>query len=125
MEARGEEDSVMDDGQLSFDSLTARKVSEVGSIQPVQDFEAMLARRDSDEWVLKAIREMKKLIIDFLDSAYKGNTYEKTMACLSALRKGCVEQEVNPLAVFLSLVIFLLSSKGLLADNVLHESRSH
>eukprot|EP00250_Pteridium_aquilinum_P033977 c6789_g1_i1 orf=114-2246(+) len=91
-DGRGEEDSVMDDGQISFDSLTVRKVSEVGSIQPVQDFEAMLARRDSDEWVLKAIREMKKLIIDLLDSAYKANTYEKTMACLSALRKGCVEQ---------------------------------
>ncbi|MCO5563840.1 hypothetical protein L7F22_017489 [Adiantum nelumboides] len=92
-DARGEEDSAMDDvSQISFDSLTARKVSEVGSIQPVQDFEAMLARRDSDEWVMKAIREMKKLIVDFLDSAYKGNTYEKSMACLSALRKGCVEQ---------------------------------
>ncbi|KAI5079496.1 hypothetical protein GOP47_0004975 [Adiantum capillus-veneris] len=91
--ARGEEDSAMDDvSQISFDSLTARRVSEVGSIQPVQDFEAMLARRDSDEWVPKAIREMKKLIVDLLDSAYKGNTYDKSMACLTALRKGCVEQ---------------------------------
>lgn len=92
-DARGKEDSVLDDGQLSFDSLTVRKVFEVGSLQPVQDFEAMLARRDSDEWVPKAIREMKKLINDLLESAYKGNTYEKAMACLVVLRKGCVEHE--------------------------------
>ncbi|KAH7425556.1 hypothetical protein KP509_11G060300 [Ceratopteris richardii] len=91
-ERKGDDSAMEDVSQISFDSLTARKVSAIGSIQPVQDFEAMLARRDSDEWVPKAIREMKKLIIDLLDSAYKGNTYEKSMSCLSALRKGCVEQ---------------------------------
>ena len=75
--------------------MTARKVSEVGSLQPVEDFVSMLARRDSDEWVPKAIREIKKTITDLLDSSYKGNTYDKAMACLNALRKGCVEHEVS------------------------------
>lgn len=84
-----------DDGQngVSFDSLAARKTEQIGSSTPVQDFEAMLARRDSDEWVPKAIREMKKLITDLLDSSYKGNTYHKAMDCLVALRNGCVQQE--------------------------------
>ncbi|KAI5059201.1 hypothetical protein GOP47_0025520 [Adiantum capillus-veneris] len=71
----------------------ARGEEDSGMTDPVQDFQAMLARGDSDEWVTKAIRQMKKLIVNFLDSAYKGNTYEKSMACLSAMRKGCVEQE--------------------------------
>lgn len=78
---------------ISFDSLVARKTEQIGSLTPVQDFEAMLARRDTDEWVPKAIREMKKLITDLLDSAYKGNTYHKAMDCLVALRNGCVQQE--------------------------------
>lgn len=92
-DGQNEVDALNDDGQISFDSLTARKVNEVGSVQPVQDFEAMLARRDSDEWVPKAIHGMKKIINDLLDSSYKGNTYEKAMSCLVSLRKGCVEQE--------------------------------
>jgi len=92
-EAAGKEagDDVQDG--ISFDSLAARKTEQIGSLTPVQDFEAMLARRDSDEWVPKAIREMKKLITDLLDSSYKGNTYHKAMDCLVALRNGCVQQE--------------------------------
>eukprot|EP01018_Ginkgo_biloba_P032964 Gb_29968 [translate_table: standard] len=78
---------------ISFDTLAARKVQTIGSLMPVQDFEAMLARQDSDEWVPKAIREMKKLITDLLDNSYKGNTYHKAMDCLVALRKGCVQQQ--------------------------------
>ncbi|KAH9302338.1 hypothetical protein KI387_013921, partial [Taxus chinensis] len=78
---------------ISFDSLAARKVEQVGGLTPVQDFEAMLARRDSDEWVPKAIREMKKLITDLLDNSYNRNTYNKSLDCLIALRSGCVQQE--------------------------------
>ncbi|KAG0556988.1 hypothetical protein KC19_11G093300 [Ceratodon purpureus] len=89
-EAGMEVDSV---GPVSFSSLASRKVEEVGSANPVADFEALLARRDSPEWVGKAIQGMKKMIMDLLDSAYNGNTYEKALACLVALRSGCVIQE--------------------------------
>ena len=70
---------------ISYDSLAARKTEQVGSLTLVQDFEAMLARRDSGEWFPKAIREMKKLITDLLDSSYKGNMYHKAMDCFVAL----------------------------------------
>ncbi|XP_057869345.2 ATP-dependent DNA helicase 2 subunit KU80 isoform X2 [Cryptomeria japonica] len=89
----GKDDSVDLQSDISFESLAARKVEEVGGLTPVQDFEAMLARRDSDEWVPKAIREMKKLISDLLDNSYNGNTYSKALDCLLALRSGCVQQE--------------------------------
>jgi len=82
-------------GPVSFSSLASRKVEEVGSADPVADFEALMARRDSSEWVGKAIQGMEKMIIDLLDSAYNGNTYEKALACLVALRSGCVIQEVK------------------------------
>ncbi|XP_058104657.1 ATP-dependent DNA helicase 2 subunit KU80 isoform X2 [Magnolia sinica] len=70
------------------------KVEEIGDLNPVQDFEAMMARRDSSEWVSKAIRNMKVLISDLLDSSCEGNHYDKAMECLVALRRGCIlEQE--------------------------------
>lgn len=81
-------------GPVSFSTLASRKVEEVGSANPVADFEALLARRDSTEWVGKAIQGMQKMIIDLLDSAYNGNSYEKALACLVALRSGCVIQGV-------------------------------
>lgn len=80
-------------GSVSFNSLASRKVEEIGSANPVADFEALMARRDSPEWVGKAIQGMKKMIYDLLDSAYNGNTYEKALACLISLRLGCVIQE--------------------------------
>ncbi|KAG6547300.1 hypothetical protein Mapa_011237 [Marchantia paleacea] len=90
----GEDILQTEDGKpLTFEFLTGKKVEHVGSLNPVEDFEALLARRDSDQWVSKAIKGMKKIITDLLNSAYNGNTYEKAMACLIALRRGCVIQE--------------------------------
>ncbi|BBN01731.1 ATP-dependent DNA helicase 2 subunit 2 [Marchantia polymorpha subsp. ruderalis] len=90
----GEDLLQIEDGKpLTFEFLTGKKVEQVGSLNPVEDFEALLARRDSDQWVTKAIKGMKKIITDLLNSAYNGNTYEKAVTCLIALRRGCVIQE--------------------------------
>lgn len=80
---------------LSFDNLVQRKVDEVGGITPVQDFDTLLARRDGDQFVLIAIRGMKKVINELLETAYKGNTYGKALSCIAALRSGCVTEEVR------------------------------
>lgn len=84
-----------DQKPLSLEFLTNKKVEDVGSVNPVEDFDAMMARRDSDQWIPRAIKGMKKIISDLLSTAYNGNTYQKAMACLAALRAGCVMQEVN------------------------------
>lgn len=76
----------MDVDSAGLKSVSSRKVEEVGRVDPVADFEALLARRDSPEWVGKAIQGMEKVIIDLLDSAH----YEKALTCLAALRSGCV-----------------------------------
>lgn len=88
------DEAAMDVGPISFSSLVSKQVEEVGITNPVQDFEVLLARRDSSEWVPKALQGMKKIIDDLLDSAYSGNTYEKVLSCLCALRSGCVVQQV-------------------------------
>lgn len=87
------DEAAMDVGPISFSSLVSKQVEEVGIANPVQDFEVLLARRDSSEWVPKALQGMKKIIDDLLDSAYSGNTYEKALSCLCALRSGCVVQQ--------------------------------
>lgn len=82
-------------GPISFSKLAPMQVDKVRTADPVKDFETLLARRDSPEWVGKAVQGMKKMIVELLESSYNGNTYEKALACLVALRSGCVVQEVH------------------------------
>lgn len=71
------------------------KVETIGDVTPVPDFEAMISRRDSPEWVSKAIYGMKIRICDLVESSYEGDTYPKGLECLVALRRGCVIEQVN------------------------------
>ncbi|KAF9618590.1 hypothetical protein IFM89_002285 [Coptis chinensis] len=94
------------DGALDFDTQTVNesteKVEKIGNSTPVQDFEAMMARRDSKVWVDKAIKDMKSHIFDLVENSYKGDTYDKALDCLVALRKGCIlEQEPKQFNDFL------------------------
>ncbi|KAK4284922.1 hypothetical protein QN277_001690 [Acacia crassicarpa] len=66
------------------------KVEKIGDITPVQDFEAMLARRDSPDWVDKAIKGMCNKIFDLVEDSHKGDNYPKALEYLIALRKGCI-----------------------------------
>ncbi|KAF5189380.1 Atp-dependent dna helicase 2 subunit ku80 [Thalictrum thalictroides] len=70
------------------------KVDSIGNVTPIQDFEAMMARRDSKIWVDIAIKDMNNLVLDLVENSQNGNTYDKVVDCLVALRKGCLlEQE--------------------------------
>ncbi|CAK8575064.1 unnamed protein product [Lathyrus sativus] len=81
---------------------TPIKVEKIGDSTPVQDFEAMISRRDSPDWVLKAINDMKNKIFDMVEDSHEGDNYAKAVECLVALRKGCIlEQEPNQFNNFL------------------------
>ncbi|WOK98096.1 ATP-dependent DNA helicase 2 subunit KU80 isoform X3 [Canna indica] len=81
---------------------TSAKVEKVSDLNPVQDFEAMMARRDSSKWTRKAIKDMQDYIIDLLENSFDGNSYPKAIECLIALRKGCIlEQEPKEFNQFL------------------------
>ncbi|CAH9096865.1 unnamed protein product, partial [Cuscuta europaea] len=70
------------------------KTEKIGDENPVKDFEDMISRRDSPKWVNKAIQEMKNKIFNLVEDSFEGDTYEKALECLVALRNGCIlEQE--------------------------------
>ncbi|KAK1303315.1 ATP-dependent DNA helicase 2 subunit KU80 [Acorus calamus] len=103
-----------DDGETAKDDMSeirnsnvtndssAVKVDKIGNSTPVQDFNAMMARRDSPEWISRAFREMKNYINDILENSYEGDTFLKAVDCLEALRRGCIlEQEPKEFNQFL------------------------
>lgn len=71
------------------------KVEKIGDLNPVQDFEAMMERRDSSKWARKAIKDMKSYIIDLLENSFEGHSYPKAIECLIALREGCILEQVK------------------------------
>lgn len=79
------------------------KVEKIGDLDPVQDFEAMMSRRDGTEWVNKAIQDMKNKIFDMVENSFEGDTYHKALECLVALRKGCILEQVSFLSCFVCL----------------------
>ncbi|PWA51740.1 Ku70/Ku80 beta-barrel domain-containing protein [Artemisia annua] len=95
-------------------STSTVKIETIGDLTPVQDFEAMISRRDSPEWVSKAIYGMKNKVIDLVESSYEGDTYPKALECLVALRKGCViEQEPKQFNNFLGHIFRFCHEKDL------------
>ncbi|MFS7888968.1 putative DNA helicase [Helianthus anomalus] len=84
-------------------STSEVKVETLGDLTTVSDFEAMISRRDSPEWVSKAIFAMKNKIFDLVENSFEGDNYPKALECLIALRKACVvEQEPKQFNNFLS-----------------------
>ncbi|XP_073141287.1 ATP-dependent DNA helicase 2 subunit KU80 [Henckelia pumila] len=70
------------------------KVEKIGSSNPVQDFEAIISRRDGPQWVNHAIQNMKHKIIDLVENSFEGDAYQTALECLVSLRRGCIlEQE--------------------------------
>ncbi|KAA8515939.1 hypothetical protein F0562_019118 [Nyssa sinensis] len=85
----------------SIENTSIVKVEKIGDLTPIQDFEAMMSRRDGPEWVSKAITNMKNKIFDLVEDSCEGDTYHKALECLVALRKGCIlEQEPKQVQQF-------------------------
>ncbi|XP_031483771.1 ATP-dependent DNA helicase 2 subunit KU80 [Nymphaea colorata] len=94
---RQDEDNVSDvQSVISFENSSMGKIVKIGNATPVQDFQAMLSRRDGQECVTDAIEGMKKVITGFIENGLNSDTCQKAIECLVALRSGCViEQEPN------------------------------
>ncbi|KAJ8626530.1 hypothetical protein MRB53_019837 [Persea americana] len=84
---------------------SSTKVEKIGNLTPVQDFEAMMQRRDSPEWVSKAIRDMKILILNLLETSSERSNCEMAIECLGVLRRGCIlEQEPKEFNQFMQML---------------------
>lgn len=71
------------------------KVENIGDLNPVQDFEAMISRRDSPHWVSEALKRMQDKIFDLVKNSIERESYQKILDCLVALRKGCLLEQVS------------------------------
>ncbi|CAK7347919.1 unnamed protein product [Dovyalis caffra] len=90
------------------------KVEKIGDSSPVQDFEAMMSRRDSPDWVSKAIKDMENKIHNLVENSYEGDNHGKALECLLALRKGCIlEQEPKQFNDFLHHLLNVCQEKKL------------
>lgn len=82
-----------EDNRMVVYNANENKIDIVGDANPIQDFEAMISRRDSHDWTEKAITQMKNRILKLVeDSTDKGDT---AWECVLALRKGCVLEQVS------------------------------
>ncbi|EFA77477.1 hypothetical protein PPL_12079 [Heterostelium album PN500] len=75
----------------SLDKLVSGYVNEVGSINQVQNFKDMLARRDID-LVDKAISLMKQRIVQLVNDSLKDQFYQKALECVVELRRGSIKE---------------------------------
>ncbi|XP_038898554.1 ATP-dependent DNA helicase 2 subunit KU80 [Benincasa hispida] len=86
----------------SVSNMPIVKVEKIGDSTPLEDFEAMMSRRDSPEWISKAIIGMRNKIFDLVENSSDGDNYPKAIEYLRALRKGCIiEQEPKQFNDFL------------------------
>lgn len=92
-----EEPSVDKDRVLENTDPATENVGAIGDSNPVQDFEAMLAKRSSSTWVQKAIEDMQNYTAALLQKSCDGNNYEKALECFAALRKACIIEQVSTL----------------------------
>lgn len=97
--------------KLSLESIIRTGVDTVGVIDPLQDFQSMIKRRDVD-LVDKAISEMEAIILKLVHESVKQSYYPKAMDCLVALRVGCIkEQESQQFNTFMEQLKKLFKDK--------------
>ncbi|EOX96206.1 Ku80 family protein isoform 1 [Theobroma cacao] len=98
----------------SIEKALVVKIEKIGDLTPVQDFEVILSRRDSPEWVGKAIKEMRDKILGLLSDSHEGDNHLIAVECIAALRKGCIlEQEPEPYNNFLRYLNLYCQQKGM------------
>lgn len=89
-QAKSVEDRVLENTHPSTENVVAIRDS-----NPVQDFEAMLAKRSSSTWTQKAIGDMQNYIAALLQNSSDGGNYQKALECFASLRKACIIEQVS------------------------------
>lgn len=79
-------------GLNNIQALLRGGVETVTNLTPIEDFTAMMGRKDVD-LVDKAIEEMQLQILRFVHDSYKNSLYSKAIECIRALRSGCIKEQ--------------------------------
>ncbi|CAL1541131.1 unnamed protein product [Lymnaea stagnalis] len=80
-----------DDLAGGIKNITKADVTEVGSVTPIEDFRALVSRRDKDMFE-EACEQMQKRIEQIVMLSFGQQTYSKALDCLKTLRQECVKK---------------------------------
>ncbi|XP_065185037.1 X-ray repair cross-complementing protein 5-like [Sycon ciliatum] len=75
---------------ITMEELTADGVTEVGTVEPVKNFRAMLNRRDVD-LSTKAFDQMSAMVLKLVRDSISDQFFAKALGCLRELRAACIE----------------------------------
>lgn len=89
---QGDENQASEDA-FRMSALVQQRVSQINSVHPVADFEAMLARRDDTSIFTRAFAQMCEMIHTLLRDSYATSGFEKALDCMRSLRSACVKFE--------------------------------
>lgn len=79
-------------GDDSLKSLAGEKVSVINSTDPVGDFKKMIHRRDMD-MVEEAFSQLKKMVINIVDSSFMNQNFEKAIDCVKVMREEAIKED--------------------------------
>jgi len=77
---------------MRMENIIETNVKDIGSMNPVDDFKAMVNQRDV-ALLEKALTQMKSMIQNLLRNALSNQSYEKILNCIKALREVCVKED--------------------------------
>lgn len=79
------------DGLIDIPAVLSKDIRTIKRVDPVGDFREMISRRDVD-LVDDAIAQMSAIILSLVRDSFKTQFYNKAIACIAALRLGCVQE---------------------------------
>ncbi|KAF0411993.1 SPOC domain-like protein [Gigaspora margarita] len=79
------------DGNITDALIQHEVVREVGTIDPISNFQAMIANRQ-DDLVSTAVEQMSVTILHFVKTSFAEGLYPKALECLKILRQACAKE---------------------------------
>lgn len=80
--------------EFRFSSLLQESVTEVGTAQPIQDYETLIRKSDSQSFT-SASNQMADRILQLVNDSFLDQYYQKALECLKKLREESVKAQ-NP-----------------------------
>lgn len=81
------------DGNFDFASLSRNQITEVGTVNPIQDFEVLIENADRERF-LEVCSQMRNRIMRLVLDSFLDQYYAKALECLKALKQHCIKMKV-------------------------------
>lgn len=87
-----EEERMVKHKKFNFADDEDRIVRNISPMNPLEDFKSMITNKNTD-LVDDALKQIKILIMRYVNESLQGSFYKKAIDCLREMRKGCVSEE--------------------------------